>query len=50
MGTVMVFYGAFVNKLVTYEELIDDLAKLSRAMWISEVTTHIISLVKKVKE
>jgi predicted nucleic acid-binding protein len=50
-GTIMVLYEAFVNKLISYDELIDDLAKLAKVMWISsDVTTEIISKAKKVKK
>jgi uncharacterized protein len=50
-GTVMVLYEAFVCKLISYDELVEDFAKLAKVMWIStDVTTEIISKAKKVKK
>jgi len=51
MSTVMVLYEAFVKKLISYDELIDSLAKLAKVMWIStDVITEIIKRAKKVIE
>jgi len=48
-STVMVLFEAFVKNLITYDELIDDLAKLARVMWIStDVITDVIKRAKKV--
>ena len=50
-GTVMVIYEAYVSGLISYDELIEDFAKLSKVMWIStDVTAEIISKAKKVKK
>ena len=47
----MILYEAFVRKLISYDELIDDFAKLAKVMWIStDVTTEILSKAKKVKK
>lgn len=47
-GTVMVLYEAFVKKLISYDELIEDLTKLTRVMWIStDVITEVIRRAKK---
>jgi hypothetical protein len=44
----MVLYEAFVKNLISYDELVEDLAKLTRVMWIStDVTTDVIKRVKK---
>jgi predicted nucleic acid-binding protein len=48
MGTVMVLYEAFIRKLITYDEFIEDLAKLARVMWVSsDVITELIKRVRK---
>ena len=44
MGTVMVLYEAFIAELISYDELVDDYAKLARVMWIS--TDVIIELIR----
>jgi len=50
-GTVMVLYEAYVSELISYDELVEDFAKLARVMWIStDVTTEIIRKAKKVKK
>jgi predicted nucleic acid-binding protein len=50
-GTVMVLHEAFVKGLVGYHELVDDLAKVTRVMWIStDVITEIIRRAKEVKQ
>ena len=50
-GTVMVLYEAFLNKLINYDELVEDFAKLAKVMWIStDVTTEIIRRAMKVKK
>jgi len=49
-GTVMVLYEAFEKGLISYEELVEDLAKLTRIMWIStEVITEIIRRAREVR-
>lgn len=47
-STVMVLYEAFVKKLISYDELLEDLTKLTRVMWIS--TDVITEVIKKAKE
>lgn len=48
-STVMVLYEAFVKNLISYDELIEDLAKLAKVMWIStDVITEVIKRAKKV--
>lgn len=48
-STVMVLYEAFVKRLISYDELVEDLAKLARVMWISpNVITEVIRRAKKV--
>jgi predicted nucleic acid-binding protein len=48
-STVMVLYEAFVKNLINYDELIEDLAKLTKVMWIStDVITEVIKRAKKV--
>jgi len=48
-STVMVLYEAFVKNLISYDELVEDLAKLTRVMWIStDVITDVIERAKKV--
>lgn len=50
-STVMILYQAFVKKIITFDELIEDLAKLTKVMWIStDVITQIIKKAKGVKE
>ncbi|MGA2385838.1 MAG: hypothetical protein ABSG33_04820 [Candidatus Bathyarchaeia archaeon] len=50
-GTVMVLYEAFVCKLINYDELVEDFAKLAKVMWIStDVTTEIINMARKVRK
>ncbi len=50
-GTVMVLYEAFVCKLINYDELVEDFAKLAKVMWISaDVTTEIINQARKVRK
>lgn len=46
-GTVMVLYEAFVKKLLTYDELINELAKFTKLMWIS--TDVIAEIIKKAR-
>jgi hypothetical protein len=49
-STLMVIYGAYVKGLISYDELIDDLNKLTKVMWIStDVVTEIIRRAKGVK-
>jgi len=49
-STVMVLFEAFTRKLVSYDELIEGLAKLSGIMWIStDVVTEIIRRAKEVR-
>jgi len=48
-STVMVLYEAYVKNLTSYDDLVEDLAKLSRVMWIStEVITEVIRRAMKV--
>jgi len=48
-STVMVLYEALVRNLISYDELVEDLAKLTRVMWIStDVITDVIKRAKKV--
>lgn len=50
-STLIVLYEAFVKSLISYDELVDDLAKLTRIMWIStDVVTEIIRRAKEVKK
>lgn len=50
-STVMVIYEAFVKGLIAYDELVEDLAKLSKVMWIStDVITEVIRRAKEVKK
>lgn len=50
-GTVMVLYEAFVKKLISYDALIEDLAKLARVMWVgTDVITDVIRRARKVKK
>ena len=45
----MVLYEAFVKNHISYDELIDDLAKLTRVIWIStDVITDVIRRAKRV--
>jgi predicted nucleic acid-binding protein len=49
-STVMVLYEAFVKGLITYDELVEDLAKLSKVMWVStDVITEVIGKAREVK-
>jgi len=46
-----VLYEAFVKNLISYDELIEDLAKLAKVMWIStDVITEIIKRAEKVRK
>jgi len=48
-STVMVLYEAFVKNFISYDELVEDLAKLTRVMWIStDVITDVIKRARKV--
>lgn len=50
-STLMVLYEAFVKSLISYDELVEDLSKLTRIMWIStDVVTEIIRRAKEVKK
>jgi predicted nucleic acid-binding protein len=50
-STLMVLYEAFVKGLIDYDELVEDLAKVTRIMWIStDVITEIIRRAKEVKK
>jgi predicted nucleic acid-binding protein len=47
-GTVMVLYEAFVRSIISYDELVDDLAKLTKVMWIStDVITEVIKRLRR---
>lgn len=49
-GTVMVLYEAFVKRLMSFDELIEDLSKTAKIMWIStDVITEIIKRAEKVR-
>jgi predicted nucleic acid-binding protein len=48
-STVMVLYEAFAKNLISYDELVEDLVKLTKVMWIStDVITDVIKRAKKV--
>jgi len=48
-STLMVLYEASIKNLISYDELVEDLAKLTRVMWIStDVITDVIKRAKKV--
>jgi len=48
-STVMILYEAFVKEFISHDELIEDLAKLAKVMWIStDVITEVIKRAKKV--
>jgi len=50
-STLMVLYEAFEKGLTGYDELVEDLAKLTKIMWIStDVITDIIRRAKKVRK
>jgi len=50
-GTLMVLYEAYVKDLISYDALVEDLAKLTRIMWIStDVITEIIRRAREVKK
>lgn len=50
-STVMVLYEAFVKGLINYDELVEDLSKLTKIMWIStDVITEIIKKARKVRK
>jgi hypothetical protein len=50
-STVMVLYEAFERRLIGYDELVEDLAKLTKVMWIStDVVTEIIKKAEKVRK
>jgi predicted nucleic acid-binding protein len=50
-GTLMVLYEAFEKQLMSYDELFEDLAKLTRVMWIStDVITELIRRARKLKK
>ncbi|MCJ7505393.1 hypothetical protein MUP05_02820 [Candidatus Bathyarchaeota archaeon] len=50
-STLMVLYEAFAKNLIGYDELVEDLAKLTKIMWIStDVITDIIRRAKEVKK
>lgn len=47
----MVLHEAFVKKLISYDALIEDLAKLARVMWVgTDVITDVIRRARKVKK
>jgi predicted nucleic acid-binding protein len=47
-STVMVLFEAFKAKVISYDELVDDLAKLTSIMWIS--TDVIAEIIRRAKE
>jgi len=49
-STVMVLFEAFKRELISYDELVEDLAKLTSIMWIStDVITEVIRRAKEVR-
>jgi len=51
MGTLMVLYEGFVKNLTSHDELVEDLAKLTRIMWVStDVITDIIRRAREVRK
>jgi len=49
-STVMVLFEAFQTQLISYDELLEDLTKLTGIMWIStDVITEMIRRAKEVK-
>jgi len=49
IGTVMVLYEALVRNIISYDELVEDLAKLTKVMWISsDVIAEVIKRAMKV--
>jgi len=49
-STVMVLFEAFKRELISYDELVEDLAKLTSIMWIStDVITELIRRAKEVR-
>ncbi len=50
-GTLMVLYEAFEKQLMSYDELLEDLATLTRVMWIStDVITELIRRARELKK
>jgi len=50
-STLMVLYEAYMKDLISYDALVEDLAKLTRIMWIStDVITEIIKRAREVKK
>jgi len=50
-STLMVLYETFAKNLIDYDELVEDLAKLTKIIWIStDVITDIIRRAKEVKK
>lgn len=47
-STIMILYEAFVKNIICYDELVEDLAKLARVMWIS--TDVITDVIKRARE
>jgi len=51
MGTLIVLYEGFVKDLISHDELVEDLAKLTKIMWVStDVITDIIRRAREVKK
>jgi len=49
-STVMVLFEAFKRELISYDELVEDLAKLTSIMWIStDVITEVIRRANEVR-
>jgi predicted nucleic acid-binding protein len=49
-STVMVLFEAFKREVISYDELVEDLAKLTSIMWIStDVITEMIRRAKEVR-
>ena len=50
-STIMVLYEAFEKGLINYDELVEDLTKLTKIIWIStDVITEIIKKAMKVRK
>ena len=48
-SSVIVLYEAFIKNLISYDELVEDLAKLTRVIWIStDIITDVIRRAKRV--
>ena len=51
MGTLIVMYSGYIKGLLTFDDLVDDLNRLTKFMWVStDVVTEIIKKAKEVKK